>query len=179
MGVDPDAANGGVTGRGILSTFVNVEHGFVPSEVKDAQGRAIRGILDEAYAEARATLRAELPRLRRVAAYLFEQERIDGEEFEALMAGMLHPLNEGEWRSATSNPRAWQEVAAFERPLARVAAVSSSAASAPSTRSNRRRSPFVPRPRVRRSLGRRLATAMSETAIDRALQQAHQPTSEI
>jgi cell division protease FtsH len=113
MGHDPEATDGGATGRGILSTFVKTERGVVPTAVLDAQGRAIRAILDDAYQAARVTLLAELARLNRVSAYLVEHERIDGDEFEALMAGRLLPQPTEDWRSIDAQPRPRAEIAAF------------------------------------------------------------------
>ena len=93
MGRDPEATDEGAdrprrpddAGRRTPSGFSR--------DVRDAQARAIGSILDEAYTGARRTLIAEMPRLRDVAAYLYEQERIDGDEFEAVMAGRLRPAD--------------------------------------------------------------------------------------
>jgi hypothetical protein len=51
-------------------------------------------------------------RLTRVAAYLYEHERIDGAQFEALFDGSLAPSAdvETQWRSAKSKPRSWDEI---------------------------------------------------------------------
>jgi hypothetical protein len=53
-----------------------------------------------------------MKRLTRVAAYLYENERIDGAQFEALYEGTLAPSAEIEkqWRSAKSQPRSWDEI---------------------------------------------------------------------
>jgi len=50
--------------------------------------------------------------LTRVAAYLYEHERIDGAQFEALFDGSLVPSAdvETQWRSAKSKPRSWDEI---------------------------------------------------------------------
>ena len=74
--------------------------------------RAINEILDQAYTQARDALLAEMKRLTRVAAYLYEHERIDGTQFEALFDGTLAPSPEAEkeWRSAKSKPRSWIEI---------------------------------------------------------------------
>jgi cell division protease FtsH len=113
MGADPDADDGGVTGRGILSTLVGTRSEGINVDVRDAQARAIRRILDDAYAAARATLLAEMARLRMVSAYLYEQERIDGDAFEALMAGRLTALDADGWRAAAAAPRAWETIPAL------------------------------------------------------------------
>jgi hypothetical protein len=59
-----------------------------------------------------------MPRLRDVAAYLYEQERIDGDEFEAVMAGTLRPTDVDGWRAAAASPRAWDAIPTtyLERP---------------------------------------------------------------
>jgi cell division protease FtsH len=120
MGRDPEATDGGVTGRGVLSTLVGARSEGVNSQVRDAQARAIRRILDEAYADARRTLLREMPRLKAVSAYLFEQERIDGETFGALMAGTLTPMDAEGWRAASAAPRPWHAIPQLfiERPTA-------------------------------------------------------------
>ena len=53
-----------------------------------------------------------MKRLTRVAAYLYEHERIDGAQFEALFDGSLAPSADVEmqWRSAKSKPRSWDEI---------------------------------------------------------------------
>ena len=109
MGRDPEAADEGATGRGILTTLVGDSAGF-SRDVRDAQARAIGSILDEAYTGARRTLIAEMPRLRDVAAFLYEQERIDGNEFEAVMAGRLRPADADGWRAAAAAPRPWAAI---------------------------------------------------------------------
>ena len=112
MGRDPEAADGGISGRGILSFLVPTSgHRSLPSEVQGAATRAIRAILDEAYAEASRTLVANMDTLRRLAAYLVEHERVDGTTFDELFDGVRPvPNGEGEWRAATARPRAWGEI---------------------------------------------------------------------
>jgi hypothetical protein len=80
--------------------------------VRAAMDRAINAILDQAYTQAREALLAELKRLTRVAAYLYEHERIDGAQFDALFEGVLAPSAdvETQWRSAKSKPRSWDEI---------------------------------------------------------------------
>ncbi len=112
MGRDPEATEAGVSGRGALSFLVARSSGSLPTEVQAAGTRAIRHILDEAYETACATLLEHTETLRRIAAYLFENERIDGETFEALFVGELEaPGASGEWRASTARPRDWAEVA--------------------------------------------------------------------
>jgi cell division protease FtsH len=111
MGRDPDAADGGISGRGSLSFLVPTSERSLPSDVQAAATRAIRSILDEAYAEACRTLVAHMETLRRLAAYLVEHERVDGETFDELFDGRRPVPNAGdEWRAATARPRAWGEV---------------------------------------------------------------------
>jgi cell division protease FtsH len=111
MGRDPEAADAGISGRGSLSFLVPTGERSLPSDVQAAATRAIRSILDEAYAEACATLIAHLETLRRLAAYLVEHERVDGETFDELFDGRrVVPKAEDEWRAATARPRAWGEV---------------------------------------------------------------------
>jgi cell division protease FtsH len=110
MGHDPEATDKGATGRGVLTTLVGDTSVGFSRDVRDAQARAIRSILDEAYSGARRTLIAEMPRLRDVAAYLYEKERIDGDEFEAVMAGRLRSADGDGWRAAAASPRAWDAI---------------------------------------------------------------------
>jgi cell division protease FtsH len=114
MGRDPEAREDGTSGRGALSFLVARQNGSLPSEVQPAATRAIRHILDEAYAQALSTLIDNMPTLRRIAAYLVEHERVDGDTFDALFEGSHEvPNADGEWRPATARPRAWGEIAAF------------------------------------------------------------------
>jgi cell division protease FtsH len=114
MGRDPDEALRGVSGRGSLSFLVASGERGLPKEVEPAATRAVRHILDEAYSTACDTLVREMTVLRRIAAYLFEHERIDGDTFEALFEGRLAPAaNEPEWRAGSAKPRQWAEIAGF------------------------------------------------------------------
>jgi hypothetical protein len=129
MGRDPDATDTGASGRGVLSLLVPRAGANLPSEVQPAATRAIRAILDSAYAEACETLAAHLPTLRRIAAYLVEQERVDGETFAALFDGSIEVATaDGEWRPATAQPRAWDDVVPFRERRFRPGAAGSSAA---------------------------------------------------
>ena len=54
--------------------------------------------------------------LRRIAAYLVEHERIDGETFDELFDGTIEVpdiQDEADWRPTTSRPREWGEIAAI------------------------------------------------------------------
>jgi cell division protease FtsH len=112
MGRDPEASDGGTSGRGDLGFLVASSSGSMPSGVQGAATRAIRAILDEAYETAYRTLVEHVDTLRRLAAYLVEHERLDGETFNDLFEGRLDvPRASEEWRPTTSRPRAWDEVA--------------------------------------------------------------------
>jgi cell division protease FtsH len=114
MGRDPDAQDAGLSGRGVLSLFVPRNGSNLPSEVQPAATRAIRAILDKAYADACDTLAEHLPTLRRIAAYLVQEERLDGETFAALFDGTIEvPAADGEWRPAGTRPRDWADVVPF------------------------------------------------------------------
>lgn len=124
MGRDPsDDGPVGASGRGTLSFLVDREGHSLPSSVVEAQSRAIATLLDEAYAAAINTLSAEQGRLELVAAYLFEAEEIDGDEFDALMENRLAPRSLTAWRAAPARPRSPEEIAAvLARPRAPVTA---------------------------------------------------------
>jgi cell division protease FtsH len=114
MGRDPDAADYGSSGRGVLSLLVPRSGNNLPSEVQPAATRAIRAILDEAYVAACETVAEHLGTLRRIAAYLVEEERVDGETFEELFEGRLDVASAAsEWRPATARPREWTDVIPF------------------------------------------------------------------
>ena len=102
MGRDPEAADGGISGRGSLSFLVPTGERSLPSDVQAAATRAIRSILDEAYAEACRTLIAHMETLRRLAAYLVEHERVDGETFDELFDGR-RPVPERRRRVASGD----------------------------------------------------------------------------
>jgi cell division protease FtsH len=127
MGRDPEAAEHGITGRGALSFLVPAPGSrSLPSDVQGAATRAIRAILDEAYAEASRTLVANMDTLRRLAAYLVEHERVDGATFDELFDGRLAvPNAEDEWRAATARPRAWGEIVDLAAHRTRVPSPSS------------------------------------------------------
>ncbi|HVA84795.1 MAG TPA: AAA family ATPase [Candidatus Saccharimonadales bacterium] len=114
MGRDPEATHAGSSGRGQLSFPVASNGEPLPSEVQPAATRAIRAILDDAYAAACATLVEHMETLRRISSYLVEHERVDGDTFDALFEGTRAvPNPAGEWRAAAARPRAWSDIAAF------------------------------------------------------------------
>ncbi|HEX5013191.1 MAG TPA: AAA family ATPase [Candidatus Limnocylindrales bacterium] len=132
MGRDPEAADGGISGRGSLSFLVPTGERTLPSDVQAAATRAIRSILDEAYAEACRTLIEHMETLRRCSAYLVEHERVDGETFDELFEGRrVVPKADDEWRAATARPRAWGEI--VDLAARRVAAITPGPAPAPVT----------------------------------------------
>jgi cell division protease FtsH len=111
MGRDPESNEHGTSGRGSLSFLVARSGGTLPSEVQAAATRATRAILDEAYAEACRTLLEHMDLLRRLAAYLVEHERVDGDTFDALVDGKIEVPNALlEWRPAAARPRAWADI---------------------------------------------------------------------
>ncbi len=111
MGTDPDAREKGVTGRGVLSAVVVTQHAKPSVEVAAAQDRAIRAILDDAYARSRSLLLARMDLLDAVGGYLYEHERMTGDEFEAIVEGRLAPSSASDWRSPAASPRPWDEIA--------------------------------------------------------------------
>ena len=114
MGRDPDARDGGTSGRGSLSFLVARPGGGMPSEVQAAATRAIRQILDEAYETACETLVEHMEKLRRLAAYLVEHERLDGDTFDELFEGKIDVPNAlEEWRPDASRPRDWADILPF------------------------------------------------------------------
>ena len=66
------------------------------------------------YAAARQTLLERVDTLRRIGVYLVQQERIDGDTFDALYEGRLEvPDAESEWRPAAARPREWSSISAL------------------------------------------------------------------
>jgi cell division protease FtsH len=132
MGRDPDAGEGGISGRGSLSFLVARQGGGLPSDVQGAATRAIRALLDEAYALACDTIVENMDIVRRVAAYLVEHERVDGDTFEELVIGSLEvPTAGDEWRPEDARPREWGDIVPFrDRRRAAAAARPRSAPSA-------------------------------------------------
>ncbi|HET7027888.1 MAG TPA: AAA family ATPase [Candidatus Limnocylindrales bacterium] len=114
MGSDPEATELGRSGRGSLSFLVARAGTTLPSEVQAAATRAVRAILDEAYEQACETLVAHMTVLRRISAHLVEEERIDGETFEALFDGTIEvPNADLDWRPQAARPREWAEVVSY------------------------------------------------------------------
>jgi cell division protease FtsH len=111
MGRDPEASDQGTSGRGQLSFLVARTGERLPTDVQAAATRATRAILDDAYAQACRTLVENIGLLRRLAAYLVLEERVDGETFDALVEGRIDvPSALDEWRPAAAHPRAWAEI---------------------------------------------------------------------
>jgi cell division protease FtsH len=112
MGRDPRESE--ASGRGSLSFFAAKANAALPSELQAAATRAVAAILDEAYRDARQTLIDHSATLRRIGVYLVQQERIDGETFDALFDGKLDvPDPETEWRPAAARPREWAAITAM------------------------------------------------------------------
>ena len=116
MGRDPETSDGGVgPGRGALSLFVPPgATGRCRRSSSPPRPARSAAILDQAYAEPRARRSiAHLDPPPRIAAYLVEEERIDGETFDALFDGRLEVPEAGdEWRAATARPREWSSIGA-------------------------------------------------------------------
>ncbi len=105
MGFDPsEGADLGEHGRGgMLSLRVRDENNHVSDSTTEAMERAILHILDTAFERATAAIQNEMPRLVRVAAYLFTAERMGGEDFEAVYTGKT-PVSQADieaWRAGT------------------------------------------------------------------------------
>jgi len=106
MGFDPADRHLGLGehGRGArLSLRVKDQNHSVSTSTSEAMERAIIRILDTAFERAIDTINAEMPRLSAVAAYLFEHERMCGEDFEAVYSGAI-PISEAAiaaWRDGT------------------------------------------------------------------------------
>jgi cell division protease FtsH len=112
MGSDPEQKASGASGRGALSLIAARRDDSLPTELQGAATRAVASILDNAYDGARQTLAERLDTLRRIGVYLVQNERIDGDTFDALFEGTLDvPDAQIEWRPANSNPREWAAVA--------------------------------------------------------------------
>jgi cell division protease FtsH len=143
MGNDPDCADPGPSGRGTLSLRVVGDDASLSTGVRAAMDRAINATLDRAYTQAREALLAEMKRLTRVAAYLYEHERIDGAQFDALFEGTLSPSAEIEkqWRSAKSQPRSWDEIDNLIATVAAAAETAPAARTAPPAVHRRQASP--------------------------------------
>ena len=68
--------------------FIGKDYGHTRtySEETAAQiDREVKTIIDHAYAQVKAVLTDNIDKLNRIARALLEKERIEGEEFEALM----------------------------------------------------------------------------------------------
>jgi cell division protease FtsH len=114
MGRDPRAEVQGASGRGALSFIAAKRDGSLPSEIQAAATRAIASILDDAYESARQTLVDNMDKLRRIGVYLVQEERIDGDTFDALYDGRIDvPDADSEWRPAAARPREWASISAM------------------------------------------------------------------
>jgi cell division protease FtsH len=159
MGRDPDDREHGATGRGVLSAFVvdGETRDDLPSEVAAAQSRAVRSILDEAYTRARELLLERMDLLGAVAGYLYEHERMTGDDLQQIHAGAIGPADPYGWRHVSAKPRAWDEIVpTFAVKQTRIELVAPAGPSGPA-QDRRRRSPFN---RVRRTLPRPIHRAI-------------------
>lgn len=108
MGHDPDAVDAGHHGRGRrLSLRIRDRDNQVSQVTTEAMERAILTILDTSYERAQETVRAEMERLSRVAAYLFEHERMDGDDFERVFSGAegVSAQSIARWREGGLRPK--------------------------------------------------------------------------
>jgi len=163
MGRDPDDREQGATGRGVLSAFVvdGESRDVLPTEVAAAQSRAIRWILDEAYTRARELLLERMDLLGAVAGYLYEHERMTGDDLEQIHAGVIGPADPYGWRHVSAKPRAWDEIApTFAVKPTLIELVAPAGPSGPA-QDRRRRSPLN---HVRRALPRPLNRAIHALA---------------
>ena len=163
MGRDPEDREQGATGRGVLSAFVvdGETRDGLPSEVAAAQLRAARAILDAAYTRARELLLERMDLLGAVAGYLYEHERMTGDDLDLIYAGSIGPADPYGWRHVSAKPRAWDEIApTFARREPRIELVAPAGPSGPAF-DRRRRSPLN---RVRRSLPRPIHRAIHALA---------------
>ena len=117
MGRDPeDTSKASHHGRGRrLSLRVRDEGNTVSAATAEAMERAIHNILETAYGRAIEAIRAEMPRLENVAAYLFANERMNGDDFEAVYSGFT-AVSAGDiaaWRAGTVDP-----MSGLDRPRA-------------------------------------------------------------
>jgi cell division protease FtsH len=117
MGRDPRQKTDGPSGRGALSFITAKRDSSLPTELQAAATRAMAAILDKAYQDARQTLVDNMAMLRKIGRFLVQEERIDGDTFDALFEGKLDvPDADGEWRPEKSRPRDWTEIPAVLIP---------------------------------------------------------------
>ena len=118
-------ASDGTSGRGSLSFLVARPDGgrCRPRSRRPRRGRSGRS--STAPTQRRCeTLIAHMATLRRIAAYLVEHERVDGETFEALFDGRVEVATaDGEWRPETARPRDWADILPFRERRGRAPVV--------------------------------------------------------
>jgi len=128
MGIDPESKENGISGPWLPLVPGRRAGGHAANGCPARATRAIRAILDGAYAQACATLIEHMDVLRRIAAYLVEHERIDGETFDALYTGDGTVVDSSaDWRPETARPRPWADMRGFVDRRRRVAAASPTA----------------------------------------------------
>ena len=106
-GIGADPRNPVMTGVAIVGSDEGAS-----LDLRESRERAERSIIEAALVDARRTLISHREQLDRVSAYLFEHERIDGDEFSRVFEGTLLPTSTdlGAWRVAGSHPRDWSEI---------------------------------------------------------------------
>lgn len=112
MGRDPEGSDDGPSGRGVLSLFVPRSGSSLPSEVQPAATRAIRGILDTAYADACDTLAEHLEILAPDLGLPGRGGAAGRRDVRRAVRRLPGP-GDGEWRPAAAQPREWGEVLPF------------------------------------------------------------------
>ena len=155
MGRDPEAKEDGTSGRGSLSFLV-----APPERLAAVRGPGRRDARDPRDPR-RGLRRGAAPRssttwptLRRIAAYLVEHERVDGDTFDALFDGSHDvPNAESEWRPARRATARVGGHRAVPRP-AHARAPAAGHRFRPSPAAGRRRSPRPPLPAARGRLRR-------------------------
>ena len=114
MGRDPESADAGISGRGILGFMVADRDGKLPAGLNEPATRAISTILDEAYTTARQTILANLQVFLKEATYIFQNERMSGDTFLAIFNGELPVVVDdpevSTWLPVSARPRAWGEL---------------------------------------------------------------------
>ena len=138
-GIGADPRHPAMTGVAIVGTDEGAS-----LDLRESRERAERSIIDAAIVEARRTLIAHREQLDRVSAYLFEHERIDGDEFARVFEGTLLPTSTevGAWRVAGSHPRDWSEIDQLAAEISQPAVEPIGAALDPAPASDGR-SPYV------------------------------------
>ena len=169
MGRDPEAKEDGTSGRGRCRSSWPARTVRCPPRSRPAATRAIRSILDEAYASACATVIEQMDVLRRIAAYLVENERLDGDTFDALFegsrpfpipgtSGVRPPPGRGPGATSSTSPRIASGRSRSSRPPSPCPPRNTRRPPPRSSLQSRIQSPWLSRSRSRRAPARRPRT---------------------